>query len=82
MAGDGIQYCNRGLVNLAEESTWHGGRLTNFRRTSDRKSYARVLYSGHAVETIRSTLDWIPLSALVDLLRPYVPDDITFLCKE
>ncbi|KAJ5157726.1 uncharacterized protein N7482_008826 [Penicillium canariense] len=42
--------------------------------------YARVLYSGQPVQTIHGTLDWIPLSDLIQIMSPYVPDDITSLC--
>ncbi|KAJ5222945.1 uncharacterized protein N7469_009185 [Penicillium citrinum] len=42
--------------------------------------YARVLYSGHPVQTIHGSLDWIPLSQLIDILSPFVPEDITSLC--
>ncbi|KAJ5085211.1 Histidine phosphatase superfamily clade-2 [Penicillium argentinense] len=42
--------------------------------------YARVLYSGHPLQTIHGSLDWVPLSQLIDIISPYVPDDITSLC--
>lgn len=43
--------------------------------------YARVLYSGQPMKTIRGLLDWLPLDALIDILTPYVPDDIIALCN-
>ncbi|KAE8354748.1 histidine phosphatase superfamily [Aspergillus coremiiformis] len=49
--------------------------------TSDSQFYARVLYSGSAIETIYGTLDWIPLSALIDILQPFIPDDIISMCR-
>ncbi|RMJ23042.1 Histidine acid phosphatase, partial [Aspergillus sp. HF37] len=51
-------------------------------KTSDTKLYARVLYSGHPLETIHGSLDWIPLSTLKDILKPFVPEDIISICKE
>ncbi|RAL08898.1 histidine phosphatase family protein [Aspergillus homomorphus CBS 101889] len=50
-------------------------------KTSDSEHYARVLYSGRAIETIHGTLDWVPLSSLVNILKPFVPDDIVSLCE-
>lgn len=52
-----------------------------YRQTSDEEFYARVLYSGYAIETIYGTLDWIPLSSLISILQPYIPDDIISLCQ-
>lgn len=43
--------------------------------------FARVLYSGHPVKTIHGTLDWVPLSTLISIMSPYVPEDITSLCR-
>lgn len=43
--------------------------------------YARVLYSGQPMKTIRGMLDWLPLDELIDILAPYVPDDIIALCN-
>lgn len=43
--------------------------------------YARVLYSGHMLRSIHGTLDWIPLSQLMDILKVYVPQDIIALCN-
>ncbi|KAJ5158716.1 Histidine phosphatase superfamily clade-2 [Penicillium coprophilum] len=52
--------------------------------TGDKKHgksfYARVLYSGHPVRSIHGLLDWVPLSKLIDIMRPYVPEDIISLC--
>ncbi|KAJ5915034.1 hypothetical protein N7504_003917 [Penicillium tannophilum] len=42
--------------------------------------YARVLYSGQPVQTIHGSLEWLSLSSLIDILTPYVPEDITSLC--
>ncbi|KAL4922069.1 histidine phosphatase superfamily [Aspergillus aurantiobrunneus] len=42
--------------------------------------YARVLYSGRAIETIHGTLEWIPLSKLIDILKPFIPEDIIAMC--
>ncbi|KAL2867797.1 histidine phosphatase family protein [Aspergillus lucknowensis] len=42
--------------------------------------YARVLYSGRAIETIHGTLEWIPLTKLIDILSVYIPEDIFALC--
>lgn len=33
------------------------------------------------MKTIRGLLDWLPLDALIDILTPYVPDDIIALCN-
>ncbi|KAH8424421.1 histidine phosphatase family protein [Aspergillus melleus] len=49
--------------------------------TSSSDLYVRVLYSGHAVKTIHGALDWIPLSKLLDILRPFVPEDIISMCN-
>ncbi|KAI9926091.1 hypothetical protein MW887_004553 [Aspergillus wentii] len=49
-------------------------------KTSD-EFYARVLYSGRPLETIHGTLDWVPLSKLIAILRPFVPEDIVSLCN-
>ncbi|RMZ40927.1 histidine acid phosphatase [Aspergillus flavus] len=49
--------------------------------TSEEKLYARVLYSGSAIETIHGTLDWIPLPALINILKPFIPDDIISMCN-
>ncbi|PYH98080.1 phosphoglycerate mutase-like protein [Aspergillus ellipticus CBS 707.79] len=49
--------------------------------TSASELYARVLYSGHAIETIHGTLDWIPLSALLSILKPFIPEDIISMCQ-
>ncbi|EAW09983.1 histidine phosphatase family protein [Aspergillus clavatus NRRL 1] len=49
--------------------------------TSTSELYARVLYSGHPIDTIHGTLDWIPLSQLLNILRPFVPQDIIAMCK-
>lgn len=43
--------------------------------------YARVLYSGQPLETIYGILDWIPLTALINILKVYVPTDIVSLCN-
>lgn len=54
----------------------------NFRETegSEKSLYARVLYSGHPVRSVHGVLDWVPLSDLIGILSPYVPEDITSLC--
>ncbi|RAK80200.1 histidine phosphatase family protein [Aspergillus fijiensis CBS 313.89] len=49
--------------------------------TANSEHYARVLYSGRAIETIHGTLDWIPLASLIEILRPFIPDDIITLCE-
>ncbi|KAL3459640.1 histidine phosphatase superfamily [Aspergillus heterothallicus] len=49
-------------------------------QTSSKDFYARVLYSGRAIETIHGTLEWVPLSKLIDILSVYIPDDIFALC--
>ncbi|KAJ5675182.1 uncharacterized protein N7477_005116 [Penicillium maclennaniae] len=46
----------------------------------NKELYARVLYSGQPVQTIHGTLEWLSLSSLIDILTPYVPEDITTLC--
>lgn len=55
-----------------------------FRETKDSKDgdsfYARVLYSGHPIRSVHGVLDWVPLLKLIDIMRPYVPEDITSLC--
>ncbi|CAG8362180.1 unnamed protein product [Penicillium salamii] len=48
---------------------------------SEKSFYARVLYSGHPVRTVHGVLDWVPLSDLIGILHPYVPQDITSLCE-
>ncbi|KAF4216827.1 hypothetical protein CNMCM8980_007340 [Aspergillus fumigatiaffinis] len=50
-------------------------------KTSTSEYFARVLYSGHAIETIHGRLDWIPLSKLLDILRPFIPEDIKSMCN-
>ncbi|KAF2774185.1 phosphoglycerate mutase-like protein [Teratosphaeria nubilosa] len=42
--------------------------------------FACVLYSGQPISTIHGLLDWLPLQALVAILQPFVPGDITALC--
>lgn len=42
--------------------------------------YARVLYSGQPVKTIQGVLDWVPLTDLINVMSPYVPENITSLC--
>jgi hypothetical protein len=42
--------------------------------------YGRVLYCGQPVKTIYGTLDWVPLSQIIDILNPYVPTDLVSLC--
>ncbi|KAL5354971.1 histidine phosphatase superfamily [Aspergillus floccosus] len=49
--------------------------------TSTSEFYARVLYSGHPVNTVHGVLDWIPLSALMDILKPFIPEDIVAMCN-
>ena len=49
-------------------------------REKEKSYYARVLYSGHPVQSIHGSLDWIPLSQLIDILSPFIPEDITALC--
>ncbi|KAI9375060.1 histidine phosphatase superfamily [Aspergillus egyptiacus] len=49
--------------------------------TSDDQLYARVLYSGRAIETVHGTLEWIPLAKLIDILKVYIPEDIMSLCN-
>lgn len=44
--------------------------------------YARVLYSGQPIETVYGMLDWIALSRLTDILRPFVPSDVVALCSQ
>src|SRR4051794_9263468 len=48
------------------------------RETNDKSNryYARVLYSGWVLKTIHGTLDWVPLADLIDIMSPYVPEDI------
>ncbi|KAJ5106073.1 hypothetical protein NUU61_003420 [Penicillium alfredii] len=50
-------------------------------KTSNAQYHVRVLYSGHALRTAHGTLDWVPLSRVVDWLKPHVPDDIVSMCK-
>lgn len=56
--------------------------LILFREIDDKRDqlYARVLYSGHPVRTIHGTLDWLPLSKLIEILKPYVLKDIKSFC--
>ncbi|KIY42898.1 histidine acid phosphatase [Fistulina hepatica ATCC 64428] len=51
--------------------------------TSDSQNplYARVLYCGQPIETIYGVLDWLPLSSLIAILRPFVPEDIVAMCN-
>ncbi|KAJ5794102.1 hypothetical protein N7457_000701 [Penicillium paradoxum] len=51
-------------------------------RENESSLYARVLYSGHPVRSIHGVLDWVPLSELIDIMHPYVPDDIISLCGQ
>ncbi|KAL4862134.1 hypothetical protein BDV12DRAFT_179288 [Aspergillus spectabilis] len=48
--------------------------------TSTSEFYARVLYSGRAIETVHGVLEWIPLAKLIDILNDFVPEDIFGLC--
>ncbi|KAL6693695.1 histidine phosphatase superfamily [Trichoderma pleuroticola] len=48
---------------------------------SKKAYYARVLYSGHTLQSIHGSLDWIPLDQLIDILQVYVPEDIIALCN-
>lgn len=41
----------------------------------------RVLYSGHTIRTMDGSLDWIPLSEVVERLKLHVPDDIITACN-
>ncbi|KAE8153140.1 histidine phosphatase superfamily [Aspergillus avenaceus] len=50
-------------------------------QTATTEYYARVLYSGSAIETVHGTLDWIPLTRLIDILKPFLPDDIIAMCN-
>lgn len=61
-----------------------GPRLTAVmsRKTSDGSHYARVLYSGHPVKSVHGTLDWISLSTLIDILTPFIPNDIVSMCQQ
>jgi acid phosphatase len=43
--------------------------------------YARVLYSGRTIETVHGVLEWIPIQRLIEILSPFVPEDIVALCK-
>lgn len=43
--------------------------------------YARVLYIGQPLETMQGELDWIGLLSVVDIMSPYVPENITALCR-
>lgn len=51
------------------------------RETSESEVYARVLYSGRTLETIHGPLEWIPVSKLVEILEPFIPEDIVKLCS-
>ena len=77
--------------NIAFEIWWvlhhapHAVKMLIYSRRTDAKEnpdalYVRVLYSGQPVESIHGTLDWIKLSALINIMKPYVPEDITSLC--
>ncbi|RDW61661.1 histidine acid phosphatase [Coleophoma crateriformis] len=59
--------------NVAFE-IWETNDATN-------KFYARVLLSGQPVETIHGVLDWLPLTSLISILKPFVPSDIVALCN-
>lgn len=49
-------------------------------REKEHSQFARVLYSGYPVQTIHGPLDWLPLSQLINIMNPYVPENITSLC--
>lgn len=51
------------------------------RETSESEVYARVLYSGRTLETIYGALEWIPVSKLVGILEPFIPEDIFKSCS-
>jgi acid phosphatase len=48
--------------------------------TDEKSLFARVLYSGQPVRSIHGVLDWVPLSDLIGILKPYIPEDIVSLC--
>ncbi|KAL4937841.1 hypothetical protein BDV06DRAFT_232325 [Aspergillus oleicola] len=48
--------------------------------TSAGEFFARVLYSGRAIETVHGVLEWVPLNRLIEILMVYVPEDIVALC--
>ncbi|KAL4804588.1 histidine phosphatase superfamily [Aspergillus unguis] len=48
--------------------------------TENKEFYARVLYSGRTIETVHGVLEWIPISKLIDILSPFIPEDIFSLC--
>lgn len=80
MARNGVQYRIRSVVSTHRQfsASWQADRS---RQTSDSQAFARVLYSGHALRTAQGTLDWVPLSDVVDQLKAHVPDDIIAMCK-
>ncbi|OJJ44438.1 hypothetical protein ASPZODRAFT_71773 [Penicilliopsis zonata CBS 506.65] len=44
--------------------------------------FARVLYCGHPIQTVHGSLDWTPLGELIQILQPFVPEDIVKMCKQ
>ncbi|KAL4967056.1 histidine phosphatase family protein [Aspergillus stella-maris] len=48
--------------------------------TTTGEFFARVLYSGRAIETVHGVLEWVPLDRLIEILNVYVPEDIVALC--
>ncbi|KAL5042415.1 hypothetical protein BDW71DRAFT_217014 [Aspergillus fruticulosus] len=48
--------------------------------TTTNEFYARVLYSGRSIETVHGVLEWIPLEKLIEILSPFIPEDIVALC--
>jgi acid phosphatase len=54
--------------------------MLKINREKEHSQFARVLYSGHPVQTIHGPLNWLPLSQLINIMSPYVPENITSLC--
>ena len=49
--------------------------------TEDKKTFVRVLYSGHTIRSRHGNLDWMPLDAFLHMWSQYVPTDFAAQCR-
>ena len=49
--------------------------------TDDKKTFVRVLYSGHTIRSRHGNLDWMPLDAFLHMWSQYVPTDFAAQCR-
>ena len=49
--------------------------------TDDKKTFVRVLYSGHTIRSRHGNLDWMPLDAFLHMWSQYVPTDFEAQCR-